>query len=216
MKLNLINLIFIFCILDIIETTLTIFEFSLNENQFDLVIYSNYKITENITLKLELKKNTINGTNKYMNYAIINFNLTPNNISNIYTAILEKFYLGEFTELSLRYANAETYNGSYIYVDSYMPKTQLNIINGLSVQNSNKNKYVIYLGKLCFFKNKLNLMTYCEPKPPGNINLLVTLSVEIYNGTNYNIEDKIIKLEINNTTNIFNSILQNLIINRYS
>ena len=56
MKLNLINLIFIFCILDIIETTLTIFEFSLYENQFDLVIYSNYKITENTTLKLELKK----------------------------------------------------------------------------------------------------------------------------------------------------------------
>ena len=204
MKLNLINLILIFCILDIIETTLTIFEFSLYDNQFDLVINSDNQITENITLKLTINKNTANGTNEYTTYPIIYFNLTPNHISNTYTAFLENFYLGEFTELSLRHANAETYNGSYIYVDNYMPKTQLNIINGLSVQNSNKNKFVIYLTKLCFFKNKLNLMTYCEPKPSGNINLLVTLSVEIYNGTNYNNEDKIIKLEINNTTNIFN------------
>ena len=213
MKLNLINLIFIFCILDSIETTLNIFEFSFYGNQLSLVIYSDNQITENITLILTLNKHTINGTNEYTTYPIIYFKLTPNNISNTHTAFLDNFYLGEFTELSLRYV--EVNSNSYVSVNRRNPETQINIINGFSVQNSNKNKYIIYLTKLCFFKNKLNMMTYCEPKPSGNINLLVTISIEIYNGTSYNIEDEIIKLVINNTTNIFNSILQNLIIKRY-
>ena len=191
-------------------------EFILNEKEINLTIYCEPQISEDISLLLSFWIHTINSIGEFLENPNYEFKIFAKNTSNIYTLNMNKLNFGRFTEISnlnllkIDYTNITNY---YIYTNS--PQTQLSIVNG--IQNNNKEiiqiQYIIYITDIIYKNNQLNLLTYCEPKPSENITLLITFLIERYNVINNIFEEDVAKIVINNTTNKFQSILENLNLN---
>ena len=107
----------------------------------------------------------------------------------------------KLTEISLQFKSLEIDTN---YYQIYNPSTKLNIIYFNNEINKN-----IYITDIVYFKNNINLITYCESKPSENINLLITFSITVNNGTEYvGTYENEVKIIINDNSNIFSSILE--------
>ena len=232
MKINLRNYILIFCFLDIIKTSnewknpnkknetkslkkfnkkknlqyihyeINIFEFTLYNNQLDLIIYYTPQTPNDITFNLTLKVRTYNDTYENLDYPTIQVKINANNVTNKYTLYFDNLIenILEFTEITL-YDTSANYYSYYIS----RPKTQLNII-----YFNNENTYIIYITDISYFNYNLNLITYCNPKPSENINLIVAFYIEEYDEKGYHISsyEKEVKKIIDDISNIFISIIE--------
>ena len=82
---------------------INIYEFTLYDNQLDLIIYYEPQILNDITFNLTLNVRMYNGTYEKKNYPEIQVKINANNITNKYTLFLDNLNenMLEFTEISL-------------------------------------------------------------------------------------------------------------------
>ena len=203
---------------------INMYEFSLNENNLNLIIYYNSQIPKDIPLIFTFTQITSNGTNRYFNETKIELKIMSNNISNIYTIVLDMLNKNEYSiEIFLWNATIEPNIENYTYnVDT--PGGILKIFKETNRQYSegnneiSQNIYTIYITDYSYFKKQINLITHCEPMPLENINLVITFTVSEFNETGgwYDYREEIVKITVDNTTNIFNSLSVNYTIIRYT